>query len=228
MRKQLGRGWLSAVSLLAVGLVWGLLAASPASADTLYQINQPNAALVGFAPPYADVNVHLSDPTHATITFTRDGIYLMGGVSAADVNVNATTFTVGSITCAPLATCGPVSNGGAGNVSTFGNFNQTINSFDGFTAAATTISFILTNTGGTWLSDATVLINNSAGFLAAAHIFVPGTNCDGSPCTGFAGNGPPLQQQPVPEPATLLLLGSGLVGLGGGALKRRWAARRVA
>src|SRR5512147_2912012 len=92
-------------SLLAISILTSLLVLSgPASADTLFTIDNPNVALSGFAGPYATADVHLVDATHATITFTSlttNGItFLMGGAQAVDVNVNATSWTVGSlVTC---------------------------------------------------------------------------------------------------------------------------------
>jgi hypothetical protein len=85
------------------------------------------------------------------------------------------------------------------------------------THASDTISFTLTNTGGTWASASDVLVANAQGYDAVAHIFVcegTGTDCNASTdalATGFAGEGG--VGVPVPEPSALLLLGIGLGGM---------------
>jgi hypothetical protein len=67
-----------------------------AKADTTYTLSQGNAAISGFAGPYATATVHLVDSTHATVTFTSNtvagNIYLLGDGGSVAVNVNATTF----------------------------------------------------------------------------------------------------------------------------------------
>src|SRR5262249_19536078 len=100
----------------------------------------------------------------------------------------------------------------------FGNFNLTIDNNDGVQKATSSVSFTLTNTGGTWASAASVLTANEGGSTAAAHIFVTNADCQAaSACvTGFAANG-----QQVPEAAPLLLLGSAAAGLGA------WTRRRL-
>ncbi len=65
---------------------------------------------------------------------------------------------------------GPYSDGGSGNVDGFGVFNQTINSFDGFPNSSDSISFVVTDTSGTWASASNVMTRNSGGFDAGAHI----------------------------------------------------------
>ena len=210
--------YIAAVLIAIAGL--GL---QQAKADFIFQLTVPNSGLSGFPGPYATVDVHLTDPTHATISFTSltsgTNIYLFGGVNAVDVNVNATSWTIGTFVATNSGTGftpGPLSDGGSGTVDGFGVLNQTVNSFDGFTHASDFISFTLTNTSGTWASDTTVLVANNQGVFGAAHIFVTttigGVNASNSALvTGFAGEGPGT----VPDGGTtVMLLGAALGALG--------------
>jgi hypothetical protein len=224
--------WLKVGLAVAVALTFGM---GSASADLIFDLNAGNSAISGFPGPYAQVDVHLNSSTQATITFTSltnsGNIYLLGDGGTVGVNVNATSWTLGTITGSNAGTGftpGPYSNGGSGNEDGFGVFNQTINSFDGFTHSSDTVSFTLTDTSGTWSSAASVLAANASGNLAAAHIFVtssPANAANGAVVTGFAsGNGGPPPS--VPAPPSVVLLGVGALGLAG--LRFRLRRRRVA
>ncbi len=205
-----------AALLIAVACV-GL---QQAKADLVtYYISQGNPAISGYTGPYGTVAVNRTNSTHATITFTsltaNGNIYLFGGGSSVGVNVNATSWTLGTITGSNSGTGftpGIYSNGGSGNVDGFGVLNQTINSFDGYKHSSSTISFTLTNTSGSWSSAGEVLKANAKGHFAAAHIFVttyPANAKKGALVTGFATNGQ------VPDGgATVMLLGAALGALG--------------
>jgi len=220
-----------AAAVIMAALFWLTLGAPIASADIIYSLTAGNADISGYTGPYGTVRVSLIDSTHATITFTSltqsGNIYLFGDGGSVAVNVNATNWTLGSITGSNDGTGfspGSYSNGNSGNEDGFGSFNQRINSFDGFSHSADTVTFTLTNTssGGNWASAANVLIENDDGYAAGAHIFVTSSPADasnGALATGYAAGGP----DPVPDGGmTLMLLGGALFALE--TLRRRLGA----
>jgi len=202
-----------------------------ARADFIVPLAVPNAALSGFTGPYAQLDIHLIDSTHATVTFqslTHGGnIYLMGDGGTVGLNVNATSFTLSGLGGTNSGTGfspGPLSDGGAGNEDGFGSFNLTINSFDGFTHSSDEVTFSLTNNSGLWGSAASVLAENNMSNFAAAHIFVtpsPANASNDALITGFAalpaGGFPDF----VAEPGSLALLGVAFLGLGTVVHRRR-------
>jgi hypothetical protein len=226
------------VFFLALGaMVIALASGGSLRADDIFDLGTGNSAISGFPGPYAQVDVHLTSSTSATITFTSltnsGNIYLLGDGGSVGVNVNATSFTVSGITGSNAGTGftpGPWSDGGAGNEDGFGSFNQTINSFDGFTHSSDTISFTVTNNSGTWATAADVLVANANGGEAAAHIFItssPANAANGAIVTGFAsGNDRGTFVENTPAPPGVVLLGSGIVllGLVGWSRRRRLAA----
>jgi MYXO-CTERM domain-containing protein len=210
--------------------------ATSASADSFFyfQLGTGNSAINGYTGPYANVTVDLAPTGIATITFNSltvgGNAFLMGAQGAVAVNVNASSWTVGSITGTNSGTGfspGPLTDGGSGTEDGFGSFNQTINSFDSFTHSSDSISFTLTNTGGTWTDASQVLVDNPDSSVAA-HILVtsaPANAANSAVATGYATDsnlGQPTPFTPsVPEPSTLAIAGLGALGLVGSGLRRR-------
>jgi hypothetical protein len=231
------------VALAATAIA--LAAGSPLRADSVsYSIDTPNSAISGFPGPYATVTVNLTSPTTATLTYTSlvagGNINLFGDGGSVAANVNAASFTVGSITGTNAGTGftpGPYSLS-SGNEDGFGNFNLQVDSFDGFTNSADTISFTLTNNTGTWATAADVLTPNGSngptGGAVGMHAFItpfPANSANGAIVTGFATNsgGPtPIVGPTVPAPPSVVLLSAGVLLLGGVGWSRRRALRTAA
>src|SRR5262249_28677254 len=128
--------------------------------------------------PYGQVDVNLTDSTHASITFTAfNGFAFMDGGSAA-VNVNATSWSTNTPSMTPPSdhnpsyfTGGTLGSVGSTNVDGWGIFNQVFDlTPNGFKGAAAVLSFNLVNTSGTWADDLSVLTPNAGGYLVGAHI----------------------------------------------------------
>jgi hypothetical protein len=203
-----------------------LTAIVPAQADVFVsQLNSPNDALAPYGTDFGTVTVNLLSSTTAQITFDAASGFLIGGAQAFDLNTNGTVTESGFVFSSASSSCAV--GGcfqGAGNVNGHGVFNAVNDMFDGFGSASDTVTYQIALTSGTWASAADVLTANASGFDAAAHIFV----CDNSGCiagtalaTGFVGEGPGDPPITAPEPGTLTLIGSALLGFG--LLRRRKA-----
>ena len=192
-----------------------LLMAVSASADTItYPITVPDSALLPYPGPYANVLVDRTDPTHATITMTALTPFAIGDGRSFDLNPNG-PVTWSGLTSGFSLHVAPPPNVAPG----FGDFILLFDDGNGFSSPKFIVSVMLALTSGTWSTASNVLSPNIEGFVLAAHIGVPSPPAPPGestyPVTGWAGNG-----QPIPEPATMLLLGSGLIGLAGLARKR--------
>ena len=210
-----------------------VLGATSAYADTItYTLTTGNSGISGTPGPYGTVLVNRTDSTHATIAFSADTGFVLMAQGIAAVNVNATTFTSAITLLVDFVgfTFPTISNGGSATEDGFGTFNFTLDASDGFPSGLIGLDFSIQNTSGTWASAANVLTPNALGNSVAAHIGVCGnagdtaasTTCvasNGAFSTGYATNGTPTN--PIPEPATLWLLGSGLSVLSGVGLRRR-------
>ncbi len=195
-----------------------LLAVSGASADTI-SYNLTTLNIGGFTGPYVNVEVNWTNSKTAVITFkslTNGGFtYLLGDGSSVALNTNGTvdvtsianlnlTYTIGGNNTKTPS----YSFGNPGQVDGFGTFNFILDNVDGFTAAVTSVTFTLTNVSGTWASASDVLKAPTGGNLIAAHVYPWDGKSTDAASTGYAD-----QATVVPEPATMFLLGSGLIGV---------------
>ena len=216
---------------LAAGL---LLGATSAYADTIsYTLGVSNLGS-GFTGPWGTVLVNRSDATHATLTFTANAGFLFVDTGMVGANVNASSFTSSLSSFTQLAgfSAPTIVDQGSGNEDGFGSFNMRYGTTGSYPDAVASLILAIVDTSGTWSSAANVLTANNDGALVGAHIAV----CSSNPClptsqggsanvTGFVSNTGATPPPPIPEPTTLVLLGTGLAAVPT-MLRRRFSSAR--
>jgi len=207
-------------NLILTALATALFAMATRPAEALqFTLDTGNPGISGYPSPYGTIDVTLVDANTAQIKFTGANpagyMYLAGDGGSIGLNTNgAATFnalSVSGVTQPQVSPSFPIlTSGGAGNEDGFGSFNFTLNNFDGFGYAFSTLTFTIDKTLGTWSSEADVLTPNANGYSVAAHIFVANSDGSNTNSTGFATNG-----TSVPDGGTTMsLLGLALAGMG--------------
>jgi protein with PEP-CTERM/exosortase system signal len=155
----------------------------------------------GYPGPYGSVHIDLVNSTTASVTFTAAAGYELVDGSIADLNVNASSFTVTNLSSDFSFQTG------SQQVDGWGRFNLTISAQNAATGYHT-VTFTLTNTSGTWASADDVLTLNNNGYQEAAHVRVAGTTTTAFATEVRSPNG-------VPDGGTtVMLLGMALGALG--------------
>lgn len=197
---------------LAVFAVVVIGSAAAANADQVV-INVPNSGLSATPGPYATVTYTLNGSSIDVTVQMEPGFEAFGTGDGNNgiFGFNIVGSTDGlSVTNLPL---GFTANLGGGQMDGFGNFEVTLdccNPSDGVSS----FSFTVSRTGG--FSSASDLFEASS---TGAHFAVHIAPTNGNP-TGFAGDGGTPTTNEIPEPTSMLLLGTGLASLAAGLRKR--------
>jgi len=198
---------------LAMFAVVAFGSAVAARADTAYLINTPNAGLSGSPGPYATVNLHFVSSSQIDVTVTMAAGFTMFGMNDAfGFNGPAGLSIINIASESGSGAASGFSVGSGGNIDGFGNFVYSLSDGNPGNSNHTSLTFSVT-CAACFANENGIYVANGNGAHFVVHVAPDGDNP-----TGFASDS---GYSSVPEPASMLLLGTGLLGVAG-AVRRRF------